>query len=534
MNRALWKLLRLRIRAAIRVRLRKLKTLRGLVHLLTVVLVVGGVSASGFANGNALPVIRDLQRVATPSFDEQVLVALLLAGCILTLAVSSAPPVYFSPAETQLLFAGPFTRRDLLLYKFLAYTGGAAMTALVVGFLAPTSSGFLIAFVSVLLTLLFIQLFTTGIAFLDLAVTFRGVRFMRMLLLAALAMTLLSLISLRGDGSWAQLFPDAGRQCADLVTAPFRIFAHLFFISDLYPTFLYWSAIAVLTNVLLITFVVYLSPDYREVVSAASEHLYARWHRANRSGVWTDVRSSRWKLPHLFGRSAFGMLVWRQLTAALRSYRGSLFKLVLLFLVVGPIMTIPSSPVMPLALKLGLVASLVLFLLPKTITFDFRSDWEHMDTLRSLPLSSWVISSAQLVTPVVLTTILEAIGLASSLAFVPRSMIPHLMLVMVCLLPFNAMLFAVDNLMFLLFPAPLTPVGRLDFEFFGRALLEFVVRSCVLCAAGGLALVLGSWASSWIGSMRLAFFFASLLVFTMTTLMLLPCLSWAYRRFDAG
>jgi hypothetical protein len=49
----------------------------------------------------------------------------LLLACLLTVAVSSGPAIYFSRAEIDFLFTGPFSRRGLLLYKFLSYATGA-------------------------------------------------------------------------------------------------------------------------------------------------------------------------------------------------------------------------------------------------------------------------------------------------------------------------------------------------------------------------------------------------------------------------
>jgi hypothetical protein len=185
---------------------------------------------------------------------------------------------------------------------------------------------------------------------------------------------------------------------------------------------------------------------------------------------------------------------------------------------------------MPVAI--GVSVSLSLFLLPKVITFDFRSDWDYMMYLRSLPLHPSRITLAQLATPVMITTLLEAVSIASSLPFVSDRTGSLLLFLLAILLPFNALLYATENLLFLLFPVPLTPVGRLDFEFFGRALVEFFVRILVILSAFGVSIALSIVAAIPMGDGLLGFGMVTWAVFATATVLMVPALAGAFARFD--
>jgi hypothetical protein len=99
-------------------------------------------------------------------------------------------------------------------------------------------------------------------------------------------------------------------------------------------------------------------------------------------------------------------------------------------------------------------------------------------------------------------------------------------------IPFNALLYSLENLIFLLFPTPLVPVGRVDFDFLGRTMVDFAVKTALLIAGCGLAagvgiLVLQATNRSWP-----AFAIVTWCSLALLALLMLPVLSWAFERFD--
>src|SRR5207302_1015891 len=84
----------------------------------------------------------------------------------------------------------------------------------------------------------------------------------------------------------------------------------------------------------------------------------------------------------------------------------------------------------------------------------FRGDLDHIDTLKSLPVAAWAIAVAELVAPVAVLTIYQLVLLAS-IDLMLHTGAMKLAIVMLFALPLNAMLIAVENLIFLIFPVRL-------------------------------------------------------------------------------
>jgi hypothetical protein len=101
-------------------------------------------------------------------------------------------------------------------------------------------------------------------------------------------------------------------------------------------------------------------------------------------------------------------------------------------------------------------------------------------------------------------------------------------------LPFNAIVFAFDNLVFLLFPVRLVAATPGDFQHIGRAMVESLLKVVMLAVGCGLAAGLGGlayWLSGWAWP---AFLIASWLSLAVIAVAIIPCIAWAYRRFDVS
>jgi hypothetical protein len=109
---------------------------------------------------------------------------------------------------------------------------------------------------------------------------------------------------------------------------------------------------------------------------------------------------------------------------------------------------------------------------------------------------------------------------------------PVLPMVAALSLPFNALVFIVENVAFLVYPVR-GPQGAMDFQNFGRQTLFFLAKMIVLMIAGGIAAVAGliAWVmtQSW-----LAVGAAALGILLMAVAGLLPLLVWAFERYDVS
>lgn len=124
MNSALLVLLRLRWQAGLRRIFRSLRTLRGAIFsLLGLAMVAMWLGPSLLLTGFA----------GRP--DPELVVAFAASGTFLMCLIALLPSggkgaAYFSPAEIDFLFAGPFTRRALLAYKLGSSAVGWALGSL--------------------------------------------------------------------------------------------------------------------------------------------------------------------------------------------------------------------------------------------------------------------------------------------------------------------------------------------------------------------------------------------------------------------
>ncbi len=222
----------------------------------------------------------------------------------------------------------------------------------------------------------------------------------------------------------------------------------------------------------------------------------------------------------------------RQLTAALRGLPGLgvfLLCLALPMFMVAVGSGHGESMVAPLA---GSVVGLSI-MLTRLVPFDFRGDLDQMDWLKALPLPATAIAAGQLVTPVVLMTAFH-LGSLAILGLLAKS--GHA--VLLSLAPFsvlvNVLVLAVDNLLFLLAPARLHPATGASFQFFGRTVVEMLVKFILLAlgiavAVGPAALAYFLCGRSWIAGLAVAW-----VLLLATALAMVLAVAWAFRRFDVS
>jgi len=108
---------------------------------------------------------RDYQRGAVSVHHfRQIAPLVLLAVCLLTMISSAGDKaIAFTPGEVDILFPGPFTRRQLLGYKLLKSALSALLTALLVSIgLMPYAESWIACYAGAYFTLVFIQMLSTA------------------------------------------------------------------------------------------------------------------------------------------------------------------------------------------------------------------------------------------------------------------------------------------------------------------------------------------------------------------------------------
>ena len=184
-------------------------------------------------------------------------------------------------------------------------------------------------------------------------------------------------------------------------------------------------------------------------------------------------------IPWLGGAGAIG---WRQSTGAIQQWGGLSVALVVPAVLACIPLTYRSEPITAFLAVVAAICFYSFLLLPTALKFDFRRDIDRMFALRSLPIRAAAVVVGQLVCPVLITCLFQATVVG--IACLARPIHPSLAIgAMVVMLPMNVLIFALDNLLFLMYPYRPTQEG---IGVFFRTTLIFTAKGLVFALALGL------------------------------------------------
>ena len=539
MDPALGKLLRLRFRGRVRSMFRGLKTLRGALFFAIGVVVfamwLGPSLAMVFigaqVHGQFNP---DLVRTMVP--------LALVALCGLTILNSAQQrAMHFTAAEIDFLFAGPFTRRELLVFKLSTSTLGTLFVSLVFSLVLLRYTNFwLAAFVGGFLTFLFVQLFSTAVVLIGQTVgeqAYTRTRRVVLLLFAALAAIGSAEVALAATrmGLVSLLVAFRHSWAGTILLAPADVFARAILAETLVPALLGWGALALVIDLGLLMVVLRLDVNYADSAIAASRKLYDRLERVRRGGAlaWGAEGMARVRLPQLPRLGGAGPIARRQLIHAVRTSKGLAFILLVMAVPIAIMLTSSRQDhKIGMAMLPGMLGFATIFLI-QMVPFDFRGDLDRMESLKALPLSSTAIVAGQLAVPTLVLTAIHLLIVAVWAAVVTGPL-GALLVIAVVSLPFNFLLVGLENLLFLVFPARMTPTTPGDLQHMGRTIVLLAAKMLLLTICCGLAVGLAAIAyfvcgRSWIAAVSVAW-----LVLVAFGAILVPCVAAAYRRFDVS
>jgi hypothetical protein len=534
----LWLLVGLQLGGRLRYLWRSLRTVKG-----ALLAVVGlGVFAGWLLLVFLMPTSRGVDPEAVLRYGP----GLLLLYCLTNVLMSgSERAVYFTPAEVNFLFPGPFRRRTLLLYKVVsALLIGLPTTLLMLAFLHAYATWLVAAYVALVLMFVFLQL--VGMA-INLLATTLGTRLYsrgrKALLGAVVAGVVLALLQ-AGVLPPSQSARDYFDQVADTgvwkaISVPLRWFFDAFLAQRLWPDLAVSAGLALLVDLALLGLVLALDANYLESSAAVSARLYERLQRLRRAGLageGSPAAMGRLSLPAVPYWGGIGPHLWRQMTTAMRGMGRFLFALAVIgLLIVAPLMSTDPRTSGNMAVSLAAVLLLLTVFLTTLVPFDFRGDVDRMALLKTLPVPAWRLAVGQLLTPVLLLSLVQWVVLAVAYPL-SRDDPAWLLLMAAYALPFNFLQLALDNLLFLLFPTRLVANTPGDFQVVGRIALLMLAK--VL----GLAVVVGMWFAVYYLALLLTNYneaatvaaAAGWPVLALSGAALVPLLGWAFRAFDVG
>lgn len=460
--------------------------------------------------------------------------------------------IEWTPAEQAWLVAGPLTRRDLLSYRFMGMLSSSLLKASCFAFLMlPDLRQPLAGFAGMLLALLFVDLWKMTIELTTHGMSRAVYRRFRWIVGALLAAFLLAtlLVAFRSPRDWQShasllslsLFMHILHSAEQLLAtapgqqflAPFQLFSRCIVSGDANGVMglnLLGSACLVGIGVKV---VVLLDRHYAHAIAARERVEYSP------IAIARAQQNNASRRPQAWGRVAWlagaGPIAWRQWIGA-RKYRGSL----------AVAMALPGIlTLLPIAFcrdgKQALVqvsATLTFYsflLLPTALKFDFRRDILRMVALKSLPIHPVSLVVGQILTPTLLALAFQTVILLITMCIHPY---PVWMLVATLALlgPLDALIFAIDNLVFLLYPYRLNQEGL---EVFLRTTLTFTAKGLIF-ATGLFATFLWSFAAHQIARWLPGLLHDPALVFVIGgTIQLMACTAGAivllartYVRFD--
>jgi hypothetical protein len=565
MNPALLLLLRMQTLAAIRRAFRGLRTVKGATFVIIGVAMFFVWLAPVVFSVHTMPrTDPQLVRLYAP-------IMLVLLCVLTTFSGAGDRSISFTQGEVNFLFPGPFSRRELLLYKLARTLAGGLLSGFIMSIvLLHHASGWPAAFAGSFLAMLFVQLLTLAIVMLaqtvgERAYT-RGRKLVLGVIVAALAVAVVPQVRQMTNAAGTAAAPagqTAGQTAetqdldgtpvappnpveqiaraldrspvARVVLSPVVPFVRTF-TADSFGDGLLWGGASLAIVLALLLGVMRLDADYREASMAASQRVYDRLQRVRRGKLMSQFaggkpgarRRSRLRMfPYLAGA---GPTAWRQLTTALRTSRAMLWFFLLISLTIVPaFFTRGRSGSAAIILAAGIWGTM---LFTSMLRFDFRSELEQMEWLKALPLGPIATAAGQLAVPVLVLTVMQTL-LVSVGCYVatPQERI-YLLAALPFLLPFNLMMIGVENLMFLLFPSREAGAAPGDVGLVGRNIVFFIVKILVVLLATGVAAIVGQVTLFVSGHSWVAAGGAALVVMCFFAIALVPCVGLAYKRFD--
>jgi ABC-2 type transport system permease protein len=536
-NNALWLLIGLQMGGWLRYLGRSLRTVKGVLLALVGVAVFLPWLLSPLLIGARSEVPPEQVRLFGP--------AVLVLYCFLNVLASSGErTIYFTPAEVAFLFPGPFSRREVLGYKIASsLLIGLPMALLMSIFLHIYARWFPAAFVGLLLIYVFMQLFSMALSLVATSVGARLYTRGRKVVLGVLV--LFGLGALAQAGVFApgteprELFAEVAQTPVwQTATLPLRWFFDAFLAERLWPDLAVSALLALVVDMALLGVVLLLDTQYLETAAAASARVYARIQRMRRAGLAGDAPSAggivRLSLPDFPWWGGIGPTLWRQLTTAMRGLGRLAVVLGILGVILAPVLR--SAPgeegqAVPTAV-VSMLVWLTVFL-TALVPFDFRGDLDRMAFLKTLPLPAWRLAVGQLLTPVLFFTLMQWLILVAALYLTSVSAF-WVGVLAVYLPPVNFLLFALENLLFLLFPTRLSAATPGDFQSLGRNVLFWLAKLAGMFLVTVVAVVVGAVVYLVTDGNLPAACAAAWPVVALSGAALVPLVALAFRAFDVG
>ena len=452
----------------------------------------------------------------------------------------------WTPTEKEWLIAAPFTRQQLISFRFASIAKAAVIKAASFTLIMmPDLHVLPLAFVGMMLALIFLDLMRMAVEVVAWGVAPQTFRRLRAAVLALAAGAGVSALSVGFYGPASITARSAtllglimkvvnGLIHTTLTTVPGQI-ALKPFVKFSRIILAERFSLAVIGNVLAAIALVggfawllirldrwFLDRrNQREIDSFASCLV-----KADATKSQSSQKEREFKVPARM--RGIGTLIWRQ-THGIFNYPA---EVAVSMILPGILSLLPISVATTTgSMLLQVIGSLVFYsflLMPSALRFDFRRDVDRLSVLRALPIGAWATTIGQLATPVIACSIFQLAVLFVALLLKPFPP-SWLLYAMLLLVPVNALIFSLENLIFMLFPYRPNQEGV---GVFLRTILTFTGKGLIF----GLGVVVSvAWmfaARQWFGGGTLLFMTGMWTMICMTVAVLLLLVVRTYTNFD--
>ncbi len=445
----------------------------------------------------------------------------------------------FKLSEIDFLFPGPFTRREILIYKIANSLNGTLFMSLIFSLIFLRHTTFWLAgFTGIFFTLMFIQLFSMAVILVKQTIaehaynTFRKVIVVVIVALIAYGAGDRLIEGIRQDpintlksiqDSWSIY----------ILLLPFKAFSYAITATTLIEL-AQWLSIALIIDLSILSLVIMIDANFLEVSIKVSQKQYQRIKQAQRGQVWSGFgrkQTSKLHIPQFPWMGGTGPIAWRQTMHVLRNSGSFLFFLFFILVMIGPMLFMDgdkdSNLIYPF---LGMLAWIT-FIFTMSIPFGFRGDLEHMDWFKMLPISSRSVAVGEIIGNILFISLLQIILFIAFAIYQPDSIL-ILVIAAFFTVPFNGMLVSMDNLLFLLFPIRVSQSTPGDFQNFGKQMIFFLLKMATLIVGLGIAVGLGLliyWLTNYLMTLLLI---TTWIILMLEVTYIVEMVTWAYKKFD--
>jgi len=295
------------------------------------------------------------------------------------------------------------------------------------------------------------------------------------------------------------------------------------------------AALALAVDGLLLVLVFALDGAYTEAAMSASTRRYAQLQRI-RGGSMLSIgvgKTARFHVPRAPWLAGVGPIAWRQLISATRSARGLLLLLLIVGIGAGPTLAAVSNANDPEQLALMFIGFMLWLtvLISTMLKFDFRGDLDQMQILKVLPIRPAALAIGQILIPTAMLATMHLFVLYGAARAMP-GYYPWLSVACILAFPVDLLLFAIENLIFLLFPSRPAAASPGDFQVLGRQVVVMAIKMIVLGAACLPPTVIAGLIYVFSGKSRIALVISAVPLLLAETAALIPLMAWAFNRYD--